>query len=194
MAQLQPYQSYRQEIESKRTNLAATTANDINMGTIYGSIDTSAKANNVGLTSLAVRQYVDGEQSGGCTNPDPFGDNSAVIGCITLSGTADNKDQVNGFLAQLQDQPGDVALYMNPFISTFTTSADSGTGSSAASGATSSFEATIAFTNGVFSRKYAPLTIPLQDILTPAPAEGTEAAPGTDPNAAVEEPTTESGN
>jgi hypothetical protein len=189
MAELQPFQSYRQEIESKRTNLAATTANDINMGTVYGSIDNSARGNDVTLTSLAVRQYVDGEQAGECTNPDPFGDNSAVIGCITISGTADNKDQVNGFLADLQGPPVDLPAYMNPFISTFTTSSDSGSGATGG-GASSTFEATIAFTNQVFSNQYAPLAIPLQDILTPVPTTGAETDSGTP----AEETTTESGN
>ena len=51
-----------------------------------------------------------------CPGPDPF-NTRVVVGCITLSGTADSRATVGAFVVRL----GSDALFVEPFISTTTT-------------------------------------------------------------------------
>jgi len=51
-----------------------------------------------------------------CPGPDPF-NTRVVVGCITLSGSADSRATVGGLVVNLGDDP----LFVEPFISTTTT-------------------------------------------------------------------------
>ena len=51
-----------------------------------------------------------------CPGPDPF-NTKVVVGCITLSGSADSRATVGGLVVNLGDDP----LFVEPFISTTTT-------------------------------------------------------------------------
>lgn len=184
---LQPYQVYKSAIESKRTTLTNTTATDINMGGLYSTINSSSDVNGVNINSLSVRQYAEGEQATDCINPDPFGDNSGIIGCIQITGGAIDKDSVNGFLAALESANDGSGSYKNPFISSFTS--ESGAAGGAASGPSSSFTATISFTTALYTNQYSNLALTLDELIATSSGQGT----ATNDEVATNE-TTESGN
>ena len=77
-----------------------------------------------------------------CPGPDPF-NTLAVVGCVTLSGTAQNRRSVGDLVIGL----GDSKLFVEPFISA-TTSAD-GTGVT--------FTGSVGLSERVFSNRYADL-------------------------------------
>lgn len=174
--QLQPYQAYQAAIDGKRKALNASTSTDVNMGTIYGHLIDSSNANSVALKSLQVTQ-ADTEtnatgstgssstaaSANGCINPDPFSDNAGIIGCIQITGSAPNKDAVNGFLRQLEAQnaASNASEYKNPFISSFTS-----TPASEQAPASSQFTATISFTQELYSKKYADLSQSLDTLIS----------------------------
>lgn len=77
-----------------------------------------------------------------CPGPDPF-NTLIVVGCITLSGSAENRRAVGDLVIGL----GDSALFVEPFI-TATTSADE-------TGVT--FTGSVGLSEQVFSNRYADL-------------------------------------
>lgn len=173
--QLQPYQAYQAAIDGKRKALDSTTSTDVNMGTVYGHLINSAQANNVGIKSLQVTQAdtqsnatgSTGSSStaataNGCINPDPFSDNAGIIGCVQVTGSAPNKDAVNGFLHQLEAQnaASNASEYKNPFISSFTSAP-----ATDKAPATSQFTATISFTQELYSKKYSDLSQSLDSLI-----------------------------
>jgi hypothetical protein len=176
---LQPYELYKVSIEGKRTALYTSVEKDIDMGGIYASVNSASGNNSVEVKNIAVKQYEEGEEGASCVNPDPFGDSAGIIGCIQLSGTGPDKDSVNGFLRQLEGNDALSASYKNPFISAFTT-AEGGEGE----GITSTFTATIAFTNRLYTNQYASLALTLTELIAksdPQPTEGTDPADPTAP-------------
>jgi hypothetical protein len=77
-----------------------------------------------------------------CPGPDPF-NIRAVVGCITLSGSAANRRAVGDLVIRL----GDSALFVEPFISTTTT----------ADGEKVIFTGSVGLSEQVFSNRYADL-------------------------------------
>lgn len=163
-ADLAPYQAYNLSVEGKRTALRTVTDKDVNMGAIYENINNASTGSTITITTLSVAQNKAGEEASACINPDPFSSNVIpvdIIGCVVLEGGGDNKDQVNGFLAQLEAIGGDTPAYINPFISTFSTVTDPGEGARA-----SNFSATIAFTAALYTNKYSALSLNLDELIT----------------------------
>jgi len=164
---LQPYQIYMTNVDGKRTALQTVASSDVNMGGLYKNINDASESNNITISTLGIAQYQQGataSTAAQCVNPDPFADASAsknIIGCVTINGTADNKNQVNGFLSNLQAIGGNNITYRNGFVSTFTTDPAPQAGQRG-----STFTATIAFTSAVYSKKYADLSISLNDLIT----------------------------
>jgi hypothetical protein len=75
-----------------------------------------------------------------CPGPDPF-NTRVVVGCITLSGSADSRATVGDFVVRL----GDSDLFVEPFISTTTT----------ADGKQVMFTGSVGLSKKVFSKRYA---------------------------------------
>lgn len=182
---LQPYQVYQVAVDSKRQALLSATSEDVNMGVIYQNVNNSASNNNVSVQSLAVVQYEAGAAGTECTNPDPFNTIVSVekiIGCVTIQGGADNKDQVNTFLRDLEglgDAEGET--YRNPFISSFLTASND-------QGSTSTFAATISFTSALYTDKYSDLAISLAELIAAGGNVPVDNPPAEEP---AEEPVAE---
>lgn len=169
--QLQPYDLYKTAIDGKRKALYTSVQKDIDMGGIYANVNSASTANSVDVKNVAVKQYAEGEEGASCINPDPFGDSAGIIGCIQLSGSGPDKDAVNGFLRELEGNNAASASYKNPFISAFTTASGTETG-----GITSTFTATIAFTQQLYTNQYASLALTLDELIAkngPAPVATT---------------------
>lgn len=77
-----------------------------------------------------------------CPGPDPF-NTRTVVGCVTLSGTAADRDAVGDFVINL----GDSLLFVEPFISTTTT----------ADGAGVTFTGSVGLSERLFTGRYADL-------------------------------------
>ena len=75
-----------------------------------------------------------------CPGPDPF-NTRTVVGCITLSGSADNRNTVGEFVIRL----GKNKHFVEPFISTTTT----------ADGQSVTFTGSVGLSDKVFSNRYA---------------------------------------
>ena len=75
-----------------------------------------------------------------CPGPDPF-NTRAVVGCITITGTASTRTEVGDFVVNL----GDEELFVEPFISTTTT----------ADAAKVTFSGSVGLSEKVFSGRYA---------------------------------------
>lgn len=170
--QLQPYSIYKTAVEDKRSALKTPTANDINMGNIYKNINDASGSNSVTISNLSVTQYADGQTSTDCVNPDPFGDNAGIVGCIQFTGNAPDKDAVNGFLDNLQKANNNNGGYKNPFISSFNNDGGAGSGAGASTGTASgsaggaSFTATVAFTNTLYTNQYSDLSMTLKELIS----------------------------
>lgn len=87
-----------------------------------------------------------------CPGPDPF-NTRVVIGCITLSGTADSRATVGTFVINL----GDEKLFVEPFISTTTTSEGDGV----------LFTGTVGLSEASFSGRYVDIEKLLQKEVSP---------------------------
>lgn len=74
-----------------------------------------------------------------CPGPDPF-NTKTVIGCVTLSGSATDRDSVGAFVIRL----GDSDLFIEPFITTTTT----------ADGARVMFTGSVGISRNIFSKRY----------------------------------------
>lgn len=77
-----------------------------------------------------------------CPGPDPF-NTRTVVGCVTLSGTAVDRDAVGDFVINL----GDSRLFVEPFINTTTT----------ADGAELTFTGSVGLSERLFTKRYADL-------------------------------------
>lgn len=77
-----------------------------------------------------------------CPGPDPF-NTRVVVGCILLSGSADNRAAVSELVIQLGESP----LFVEPFISATTT----------ADGERVTFTGSVGLSEKVFSNRYAEL-------------------------------------
>lgn len=82
-----------------------------------------------------------------CPGPDPF-NTLVVIGCVTLSGSADSRASVGDFVVQL----GNDRLFVEPFISATTT----------AEGTDVVFTGSVGLSEKAFSRRYAEIDQLLQ--------------------------------
>jgi hypothetical protein len=175
--ELAPYQAYNLSVDGKRTALEGVTGEDVNMGAIYENINSASTSSTITITTLSVAQNKAGEDASSCINPDPFASaesNVKIIGCVVLEGGGDNKDQVNGFLAELEGIGGDTPAYINPFISSFSTTSEPGEGARA-----SNFSATIAFTSSLYTGKYSILNLTLKELIDNVKATNSTNTDGT---------------
>lgn len=163
---LLPYEEYKTAIEAKRTALSEEVSTDVNMGTLYNDLYQTSQANSITLTNISIQQ-ADLTAEGadlGCTNPEPFSEAQNLIGCITLSGEGPTPEGGRVFIDQLVDVEGG-AKYTNPFISSVTIGDEATT-----------FEATVFFTDQLYTGQYSELQLALEDLLasnTPATGDGT---------------------
>lgn len=183
--QLQPYDTYRAAVDNKRKTLFSQVEQDVNMGEIYSNINSSSSNNTIDVDRLNVTQSLSGDVDSSCINPNPFGDNAGIIGCVSVAGVGPNKDAVNGFLDELETMNGANPAYKNPFISSFTSTNDNGR-------QISNFAATISFTTELYSNQYKSLALELAEVIKATagetPVEPVEEEPITPP---VEEPVEE---
>jgi Tfp pilus assembly protein PilN len=87
-----------------------------------------------------------------CPGPDPF-NTRVVIGCLTLSGTADSRATVGTYVINL----GDERLFVEPFISTTTTNEGDGV----------LFTGTVGLSEASFSGRYDDIEKLLQEEVSP---------------------------
>lgn len=161
---LLPYEEYKNAVAAKRTALSDEVSKDVNMGTIYGDLYTTANVNQIQLSNLSIAQSADEDTaSSACANPEPFSESTNLIGCITISGTGPTADGGRTFINQLVSLGGDKPRYANPFISSVAIT-DEG----------SSFEASVFFTSELYSGQYSSLAESLDDLL--AKDSGTDAS------------------
>ena len=111
---------------SIRLRSAAPAGLDVD--TVAMSADTNASTDGTSTSTTS------------CPSPDPFTPSSAV-GCITLSGKADNRDAIGGMLDNLNRDDH----FTGAFVSSTTTDQQTGA---------ISFTATVGLTDKVFSGRY----------------------------------------
>lgn len=86
-----------------------------------------------------------------CPGPDPF-DTLVVVGCVTLSGTAEDRRSVGDLVIGLSESD----LFIEPFISTTTTASED------EKGKTVTFTGSVGLSDKVYSNRYADI----DDLLT----------------------------
>ncbi len=99
-----------------------------------------------------------------CPGPDPF-DTTPSIGCVTISGTAADRDAVGRLVQRLSRKNA----FSEPFVTTTTTDAATSTaigaegiaGTTGAAGGTVTFSGTVGLTPAVFTGRYDDLTAAL---------------------------------
>jgi hypothetical protein len=163
---LTPYEQYKTAVSTKRAALSSEVSTDVNAGTIYGDITTSASKYDLELSSISIAQQDDaGLETGGCTSPDPFNQVENIIGCITFQGSGQDP-QGSKYLVEDLVGLADPARYASPFISGIATSEEGVT----------TFDASISFTSALYTQQYSNLEIALDEVLVGATAEPTDSA------------------
>lgn len=105
--------------------------------------------------------FTRGLSGAACPGPDPF-DTTPSIGCVTISGSAEDRDAVSALVEALSRE----TAFVEPFITTTTTdAAETGDGTGATAGASVTFSGTVGLTPKVFSGRYDGLiaTLGLQE-------------------------------
>lgn len=158
-SKLTPFESYRTQIEAKRSLFADKMANDINYTELNNKFFAAAASNGFSVKAYSVAGTAvaaDGSVAAGgaCVNPDPFSSVSG-IGCITFS-ISGNGD-LNGFFNALNKAD-------SGFVNVFVPKANIGT-----SDGTASVEGTVSFQDVFYTKRYATYSAPL-DFSNPAPA------------------------
>lgn len=168
---LLPVRAYVTGVEQQKTLVSETMATEIYFSTVLEGLQDDAPSG-VRLESVAVTlapppaapvpapttegtegaETTEGEAAAPapaplptvspCPGPDPF-NTRVVVGCITVSGTADSRAEVGDFVIRL----GDDKLFVEPFISTTTT----------ADAARVQFSGSVGLSEKVFSKRYADL-------------------------------------
>lgn len=165
---LQPVKTYIAGVEQQKVVVSETMASEIYFSNVLGSMSEAAPAGVV-LDSLVVTlappvpapvtaptdSAEKGSEKGSatpspavpvtpspCPGPDPF-QTRPVVGCITLSGSADSRSDVGAFVAAL----GRDDSFVEPFISTTTT----------AGAVKVTFSGSVGLSEKVFSKRYAKL-------------------------------------
>jgi hypothetical protein len=162
VATLTPYEQYKTAVSGKRTALSQEVSTDVNVGSIYGDMYTTANSFQLELTSISIAQQDEsGLETGGCTSPDPFNETANVIGCITFQGSGNDAQGSKKFVEALVGI-SDPVRYASPFISGIATSEEGIT----------TFEASISFTSELYTAQYASLETALDEVLAGNPTGG----------------------
>lgn len=148
---LSPYQDYQTAVDNKRTTLSEEVSTDVDFGGLYEAVYGAAAVNGVELTSVTITQN-NGTEESSCQNPDPFNEATNLIGCIVLEGKTGDPNSADNFLRTLTALPE--GGYVNPFITSVNTT-----------DGVSTFNGSIAFTNALYSNRYAELALPLADLI-----------------------------
>lgn len=149
--ELAPVRDFVSGIERQKATVKETMATEIYFSRVFQGLqrDTPSGAE---ITSLQVTlapaapPVAEGQAAipvvSACPGPDPF-NTKIVVGCITLSGSADTRQDVGDFVIAL----GADDLFVEPFISTTTT----------ADGSEVTFSGSVGLSEKVFSGRYADL-------------------------------------
>lgn len=149
--ELAPVRDFVTGVERQMLTVKETMATEIYFSRVFQGLqrDTPAGAE---VTSLEVTlapaplPVAEGQEPipvvSPCPGPDPF-NTKVVVGCITISGSADTRKAVGDFVIAL----GADELFVEPFISTTTTADD----------ADVTFSGSVGLSETVFSGRYADL-------------------------------------
>jgi hypothetical protein len=149
--ELAPVRDFVSGVERQMLTVKETMATEIYFSRVFQGLqrDTPAGAE---ITSLQVTlapaplPVAEGQEPipvvSACPGPDPF-NTKVVVGCITISGSADTRKDVGDFVIAL----GADDLFVEPFISTTTTADDSEV----------TFSGSVGLSEKVFSGRYADL-------------------------------------
>lgn len=154
IAELAPVQAYVDGVDRRATSVQQQMVTDVAFSAVLEAL-TAATPSGARIDSLSVdlppgaavavapdgtiTDPTRGLVAAGCPGPDPFAV-LEVIGCVTLSGTATDRDAVGALVEQLAASPA----FSEPFVST--TTADAGAGVT--------FSGSVALTPEVFSGRY----------------------------------------
>lgn len=174
--QLAPYELYRTQVQTKRTQLGGAMGNDINFKALNDNFNSAAAA--AGFEVRSVKITSGGDQASGtsgngaCVNPDPFS-SATGTGCIAF-GLAGNGNLANFFLELNKEDKG--------FINAYVPKANLGS----AEGETEKLvEGTVGFTDTYFSKKFSNLSAPIDTALDPnAAATPSTGQPSAKPSSA----------
>lgn len=154
IAELGPVQAYVDGVDRRVTSVQQQMITDVAFSAVLEeladatpsgarvetlSVDLPAGAAVVIAPDGTIADPVRGLVAAGCPGPDPFAV-LEVIGCVTLSGTASDRDAVGALVEGLADN----RAFAEPFITTTTTD----------EGASVSFSGSVALTPAVFSGRY----------------------------------------
>ncbi|MDO9495238.1 MAG: hypothetical protein Q7J48_06020 [Nocardioides sp.] len=126
--------------------LEAATPRGVRIESISVTLPVAGSEPAAGVVSFADPEELEaarGLDGASCPGPDPFG-TKVVVGCLDLTGTAGDRDQVGRLVINL----GREGLFVEPFVSTTTTGDGTGV----------SFTGSVALSPQVFSRRYDDLT------------------------------------
>lgn len=174
--QLAPFELYRTQVQSKRTQLGGAMGNDINYKALNDNFNAAAAASGFEVRSIKITSGGDQASgtagNGACVNPDPFS-SATGTGCITF-GLAGNGNLANFFLELNKEDRG--------FINAYVPKANLGS----ANGETEKLvEGTVGFTDKYYSKKFSNLSAPIDTALDPnAAANPSAGQPSAQPSSA----------
>ena len=149
VSDLAQYRSYADEIDSKRAELYSQFNGDLQFAEILDALQTSADDNGIILGNLA---FGISHDDGSCTSPDPFTPSSAV-GCISLSGSGNSSQSVNGFTSDLNAEE----FFVDPYFPTVTLTEEG-----------VDFDGSVGYNNLASASRYTDMSIPIQEQLNPS--------------------------
>lgn len=110
--ELQPYQTYHNDISKMRDEIASIVRVDLNAKPILDGIFGAANGSGVSITAVNIAGASEGgEGSVACSSPDPFGQNTGA-GCINFTGKAPSRSAVAQFTEILNSTPGLSGTYI----------------------------------------------------------------------------------
>lgn len=174
--QLAPYELYRTQVQTKRTQLGGAMGNDIDFKQLNNNFNAAAASSGFEVRSIKIASGGGADSTGtsgngACVNPDPFS-SATGTGCITF-GLAGNGNLANFFLELNKEGRG--------FINAYVPKANLGS----ASGETEKLvEGTVGFTDQYFSKKYSNLSAPIDTVLDPNAPAPTGGQPSAQPTTA----------
>ncbi len=132
-------------VAAQKQTVADTMAHEIYFSKVLEGIR-QASPSGTSLSSISVTLATDAAASGGagasvCPGPDPF-NTETMVGCVQLSGTAVSRTEVGDLVTTL----GGMDLFVEPFISTTSTSDAS----------TVAFSGSVGLSEKVYSNRYGP--------------------------------------
>lgn len=149
VAEVEPYQKYLEGIELTRSNMSKVFAKNIDMGKVMDSIVAAGNTNSITLSNIKITEATTTTEQNTCVNSNPF-DNVAQVGCINLSGSANNQAEIIAFFDALGKTEG----LTNAFITSM------GSGSN-----TVIFSGSISMTDKIYIQRFGYLTEKIDSIL-----------------------------